>query len=100
MKEYDAAFRIDLTNVEILRDLGKLCMNQGDYARAQKTFRALLLQRLGADSGLTKSNVYTLIGECQVELGDMTKAKGMLRRALDEDPDNAQAQALLARAES
>ncbi len=95
MEHYDAAFRVDLTNIGILSDLGQLCMERGDYARAQKTFRALLLQRLGPDAGLAKSDVYALIGECQVRLGDEKKARGMLRRALDADPGHARAAELL-----
>src|SRR5690606_19527850 len=49
LEHYDEAFKIDLTNVSILRDLGKLTHASGDLARAQKTFRALLLQKLSGD---------------------------------------------------
>ena len=63
MQSYDAAFKVDLTNVMVLRDLGRLCMAREDLARAQKTFRALLLQKLSADAGITKADVYFHLGD-------------------------------------
>ncbi|MCG8554586.1 MAG: tetratricopeptide repeat protein [Proteobacteria bacterium] len=92
---YDAAFRIDLTNVSILRDLGRLCLRNGDLARAQKTFRALLLQKLRPDDGIRKADVYYHLGDIAARQGDSAKAKSMLRRALSEAKDHAQARELL-----
>jgi tetratricopeptide (TPR) repeat protein len=95
MAAYDAAFKIDLTNVGILRDLGKLCHRRGDYDRAQKTFRALLLQKLDANAGITKADVYFYLGDLSAKQGDARKAKSMLQRALAEDKEHAEAKALL-----
>jgi uncharacterized protein HemY len=95
MEAYDAAFKIDLTNVGILRDLGKLCHRRGDYDRAQKTFRALLLQKLDADAGITKADVYYYLGDLSAKQGDARKAKSMLQRALAENKEHAEAKALL-----
>lgn len=96
LESYDAAFKVDLTNVQVLSDLGRLCLSRGDFARAQKTFRALLLQKLGPDSGITKADVYAHLGEISAKQGDTKKAISMLERALAEDSDHAQAAALLA----
>ena len=95
MSHLDAAFKIDLTNVPILRDLGRLCLAQGDLKRAQKTFRALLLQKLKPEHGITKADVYFHLGDICHQEGDARKAKSMLERALTEDKEHAQAKALL-----
>lgn len=96
LAEYDAAFKIDLTNVQILRDLGKLCHSQGDMARAQKTFRALLLQKLTDDAGITKADVYFYLGDISAQGGDKAKAISMLERAVAESSDHEAAASLLA----
>jgi tetratricopeptide (TPR) repeat protein len=93
---YDAAFKIDLTSVPILRDLGLLCLETGDLDRAQKTFRALLLQRLDPNVGLTKADVYAYLGETLSLQGDKPKAIGMLERALESDRQHPRATTLLA----
>ncbi len=97
---YDQAFKIDLTNVPILRDLGLLCLKTGDLERAQKTFRALLLQRLDPSHGLTKADVYYHLGDTLHQQGDKAKAVGMLERAVDSDKTHARASALLAQLKS
>jgi tetratricopeptide (TPR) repeat protein len=96
LKHYDAAFKVDLTSVPILRDLGRLCLATGDLERAQKTYRALLLQRLSPEMGLTKADVYFRLGEISFKQGDKLKAKSMLERAVAEGGGHAEASALLA----
>jgi tetratricopeptide (TPR) repeat protein len=96
LQAYDAAFKVDLTNVQILRDLGRLCYGAGDYERAQKTFRALLLQKLDANSGISKGDVYFYLGDISVKQGDPKKAISMLERALAEESGHAKATELLA----
>ncbi len=96
LSAYDAAFKIDLTNVAILRDLGKLTHAAGDLDRAQKSFRALLLQKLEPDSGIQKADVYFYLGDIAAKTDDPRKAITMLERALAEDASHAQAAALLA----
>jgi tetratricopeptide (TPR) repeat protein len=95
LKRYDAAFKIDLTSVPILRDLGRLCLVKGDLERAQKTYRALLLQKLGPDAGIGKADVYCRLGEIALKQGDKVKAKAMLDRAIVEAGEHAEAKALL-----
>ena len=96
LQAYDAAFKIDLTNVAILRDLGKLTHANGDLDRAQKSFRALLLQKLEPDSGIQKADVYYYLGDIASKQGDPRKAITMLERALAEDRGHEQASELLA----
>jgi len=92
---YDAAFRIDLSSVPVLRDLGRLCHAHGDYERAQKTFRALLLQKLDGADGITKADVYFYLGDICAKQGDPTKAVHMLERAVNEDGGHPEAEQLL-----
>jgi tetratricopeptide (TPR) repeat protein len=96
LAQFDSAFKIDLTNVPILRDLGLLCYRTGDLDRAQKTFRALLLQRLDATSGVTKADVYFYLGDTLRQQNDTPKAINMLERALEAEKGHARASALLA----
>lgn len=95
LEEYESAFRIDLTNIAVLRDLGKLSYEQGDLERAQKTFRALLLQRLDDQSGITKGDIYFYLGDIAAKQGDARRAISMLERALSEEKDHSQAADLL-----
>lgn len=96
LEQFDAAFKIDLTNVAVLRDLGKLTYRTGDYERSQKTFRALLLQKLGPEAGITKGDVYFYLGDMTAKAGDKAKAISMLERAVAEDKGHAEATALIA----
>jgi tetratricopeptide (TPR) repeat protein len=92
---FDAAFKIDLTNVPILRDLGRLCWRTNDFDRAQKTFRALLLQKLDGNSGIGKGDIYFYLGDIAAKQGDPKKGIQNLERALVEQPGHPEAAALL-----
>jgi tetratricopeptide (TPR) repeat protein len=93
--ELDAAYRVDLTNVAVLVDLGMLCYERGDLERAQKTFRGLLLQRLDKDAPITKADVYFYLGDIAGKQGDKPKAISMLERAVAEQSDHLRARELL-----
>ena len=82
--------------VAILRDLGKLTHASGDLDRAQKSFRALLLQKLETDSGIQKADVYYYLGDIAAKQDDARKAITMLERSLAEDSSHEQAAQLLA----
>lgn len=97
---YDAAFKVDLTSVPILRDLGLICLRLGDLERAQKTFRALLLQRLDGSAGITKADVYFHLGQTLTQQGDKPKAISMVERALEADRGHLGAAELLSRLKS
>jgi golgin subfamily B member 1 len=93
--ELDAAYRVDLTNVSVLTDLGLLCYERGDFDRAQKTFRGLLLQKLDKDAPISKADVYYYLGDISFKQGDKAKAISMLERAVAEQSSHMQAKALL-----
>jgi tetratricopeptide (TPR) repeat protein len=95
LTQLDMAFKIDPGSVEVLRDLGVLALETNDLERAQKTFRALLLQRLDAQSGISKGEVFCYLGEISMKQGDKAKAVQMLERAVENEPNLARAKAML-----
>jgi hypothetical protein len=58
-------------------------------SKAQKTFRALLLQKLDAASGLGKADVYWYLGDILERQGDPKKALGMFERGIEADRAHA-----------
>ncbi len=96
LHELDQAFKIDPGSVAILRDLGTLSIDFGDLERAQKSFRALLLQKLDANSPISKGEVFFYLGEISNRQGDRAKAIQMLERSLENDSSLEKARTLLA----
>lgn len=94
--ELDQAFRINPGNLAILVDLGLLAIDMNDLDRAQKTFRALLLQRLDEKAPITKAEVFYHLGDVSRRQGDPKKAIQMLERAVESDPKSNKAQEMLA----
>jgi len=86
LAQLDMAFKIDPGSVSVLRDLGVLAYETNDLDRAQKTFRALLLQRLEPSSGISKGEVFYYLGEISAKQGDRAKAVQMFERAIENDP--------------
>jgi tetratricopeptide (TPR) repeat protein len=86
LAQLDMAFKIDPGSVGVLRDLGVLAFETNDLERAQKTFRALLLQRLDPNAGISKGEVFYYLGEISAKQGDKAKAVQMLERAIENDP--------------
>lgn len=95
LAQFDMAFKIDPGSIEVLRDLGVLALDANDLDRAQKTFRALLLQRLDASSGISKGEVFYYLGEISMKQGDKAKAVQMLERAIENEPGLDRAKQML-----
>ncbi|MDP9000018.1 MAG: tetratricopeptide repeat protein, partial [Myxococcota bacterium] len=95
LAQLDMAFKIDPGSVSVLRDLGMLAFETNDLDRAQKTFRALLLQRLDPGAGISKGEVFYYLGEISAKQGDKAKALQMFERAIENDPALGQARAKL-----
>jgi len=95
LTQLDMAFKIDPGSIEVLRDLGVLALESNDLERAQKTFRALLLQRLDSQSGISKGEVFYYLGEISMKQGDKAKAVQMLERAVENDPNLDRARSML-----
>ncbi|MGA7119271.1 MAG: tetratricopeptide repeat protein [Polyangiaceae bacterium] len=95
LAQLDMAFKIDPGSVSVLRDLGVLAFETNDLDRAQKTFRALLLQRLDPKAGISKGEVFYYLGEISAKQGDKAKALQMFERAIENDPALDRARAKL-----
>jgi len=93
--QFDMAFKIDPGSVNVLRDLGVLAFETNDLDRAQKTFRALLLQRFDANTGISKGEVFYYLGEISAKQGDKAKAVQWLERAIENEPSLDRAKAKL-----
>ncbi len=96
LAQLDLAFKIDPGSIPVLRDLGLLALAAGDLERAQKTFRALLLQKLDKQAGITKGEVFFHLGEISLKQNDKTKAMQMLERAIENEATLTKAKELLA----
>lgn len=108
LADLDIAFKIDPGSIGVLRDLGVLSLelssaaadskaSDGHIDRAQKTFRALLLQKLDDSSPITKGEVFYYLADISHRQKDDKKAIQMLERALDNDKDLAPAKELMAK---
>lgn len=86
LAQYDLAFKIDPGSISVLRDLGILAFETNDLDRAQRTFRALLLQRLDPAVGISKGEVFYYLGEISAKQGDKVKAVQMYERAIENEP--------------
>ncbi len=95
LAQFDMAFKIDPGSVGVLKDLGVLALETNDLDRAQKTFRALLLQRLEPSVGISKGEVFYYLGEICAKQGDKQKAVQMLERAIENEPSLDRAKAML-----
>jgi tetratricopeptide (TPR) repeat protein len=107
LDQLDIAFKIDPGSIAVLRDLGVLSLElseagedkvrEGHVDRAQKTFRALLLQKLDDSSPISKGEVFFYLAEISHRQGDDKKALQMLERSLDANKDFAPAKELVAK---
>ncbi len=96
LEELNRAFRIEPGNVAVLKRLGEVALEAGDLPKAQQMFRALLLQRLGPDSPITKAEVFLRLGEVHERQGEKARAIQNVERALQQDPTLVAAQEKLA----
>ena len=107
LEQLDIAFKIDPGSIGVLRDLGVLSLElsvSDDAAirkthmdRAQKTFRALLLQKLDDHSPISKGEVFYYLADISHRDGDDKKAQQMLERSLDANKEFGPAKELLAK---
>jgi tetratricopeptide (TPR) repeat protein len=95
LTQFDMAFKIAPGSIDVLRDLGVLALESNDLDRAQKTFRALLLQKLDPNAGISKGEVFYYLGEISMKQGDKAKAVQMLERAVENEPGLDRAKQML-----
>ncbi|MCP4196135.1 MAG: tetratricopeptide repeat protein, partial [Proteobacteria bacterium] len=97
MEHLEAAYKLDISNIDVLISLGQLTYQREEYDKAAKLFRALLLQRFDAVTvGVSKADIYWYVGDISLKQGDQRKAKGMFQRGLDEERGHEKCKAGLA----
>src|SRR5439155_6697969 len=62
-EQYNHAYAIDAGHAPTLAALGRMAMVTGDWEKARRVYRSLLLQNLDPSSGVRKAEVYLALGE-------------------------------------
>ncbi len=97
LDEYNAAYQIDPGHTGTLEALGRLYLQQSDWEKARRIYRAMLLANLDPSAGVSKADVYLHLGEIHEKLGEGPKAIGMYERGLELDGTHARLKEALGR---
>jgi len=98
LEYYDKAYRIDTTHSPTLVALGRLYIEAEEWDKARRIYRSMLLQNLDESAtGMSKADVYYYLGRIHMETNEPKKAKNMLQRGLELDPNHEQIKELMAR---
>lgn len=93
---YEEAYKIDPQNGAVMAGLGRLYMSVGDWEKARRVYRSMLLQNLDPSVGVSKADVYLQLGTIHAKLGEAPKARSMFERGLELDPAHAGLKAAMA----
>jgi tetratricopeptide (TPR) repeat protein len=86
---FNAAYKLDPGHPATLAALGRLAFKRNDFEAARKYYRSLLLQSFDeATAGVSKSEVYLMLGKMHVLAREIPKARNMFERGLETDPKN------------
>jgi tetratricopeptide (TPR) repeat protein len=89
-EQFGAAYKLDPGHPMTLAALGRLAFERGDLDSARKFYRSLLLQNFDeATTGVSKAEVYLMLGRMHVMAKEIPKARNMFERGLESDPKNA-----------
>ena len=96
-ESFNAAYKLDPAHPLTLAALGRLAFERGDHETARKFYRSLLLQNFDeATTGVSKAEVYLMLGRMHVTAKEIPKARNMFERGLETDPEERRPQAALA----
>ncbi len=96
-REYlEKARVLDGNNLDVLRLLGDLDMEASRFAEALKHYQSVVLSVGDTLAPGELSRLYVRMADARLAMGEKPKAVQMFERALDVDPDNADAAARLA----
>ncbi len=94
---FEAAYKLDPSQPATLVALGRLALARNDQEGARKFYRALLLQNFDeAGSGVSKAEVYLVLGRLHAAAKEIPKARNMFERGLEIDPKNTELKQALA----
>jgi tetratricopeptide (TPR) repeat protein len=93
---FGAAYRLDPTHPATVAALGRLAFRSRDFDSARKYYRSLLLQNFDEKTaGVSKSEVYLMLGRMHVAANELSKARNMFERGLEVEPANVDLKAAL-----
>ncbi len=88
-EHFNAAYKLDPGHPLTLSSLGRLSFERGDFDSARKFYRSLLLQTFDESStGVSKAEIYLMLGRMHVSAKEIPKARNMFERGLETDPKN------------
>jgi tetratricopeptide (TPR) repeat protein len=88
-EHFNAAYKLDPGHPLTLSALGRLAFERGDLETARKFYRSLLLQNFDeGGTGVSKAEVYLMLGRMHVTAKEIPKARNMFERGLETDPKN------------
>jgi tetratricopeptide (TPR) repeat protein len=88
-EQFNAAYKLDPAHPLTLSALGRLAYEKNDHETARKFYRSLLLQNFDeATTGVSKAEVYLMLGRMHVAAKELPKARNMFERGLETDPKN------------
>jgi tetratricopeptide (TPR) repeat protein len=88
-ESFTAAYKLDPGHPATLAALGRLAFAGADYDGARKFYRSMLLQSFDeASTGVSKAEVYLMLGRMHVMAREIPKARNMFERGLETDPKN------------
>ena len=93
LQNLTTALDIDVQNGHVASELAYLAMELGEWDTANRALRAVTMLKTAAP--LPRSLAYQHLGEIAQAQGDVRRAVGFLKRALDEDPNLDTARTLL-----
>jgi tetratricopeptide (TPR) repeat protein len=86
---FGAAYKLDPGHPATLAALGRLAFKRDDFDAARKFYRSLLLQTFDeAATGVSKGEVYLMLGRMHAIAREIPKARNMFERGLETDPKN------------
>lgn len=97
LQQYQAAYQIDASHAPTLSALGRIWTEAGEWEKARRIYRSMLLQNLDPSMGVTKADVYLQLGIIHEKVNEAPKAVGMYERGLEMDSNHAELKAALQR---
>ena len=93
---FGAAFKLDPGHPATVAALGRLAFRSGHVDAARKYYRSLLLQNFDEKTaGVSKAEVYLMLGRMHVIANELPKARNMFERGLEIDPGSVDLRAAL-----
>jgi tetratricopeptide (TPR) repeat protein len=81
----EEAYHLDPTNLEMLANLGAAYEHAKRWQDGLRIYRAMLLQNVERTGAIRRGDLYLRLASIHMNLGEVAKAKAMLRRGMEDD---------------